>query len=73
MATHNYAVITGDELGTQTEYFEKQYKAENWASLLHGSMIELNAGIDIEEAIKERRITAAVAKYESKEADNIVI
>lgn len=69
----NFAVLTGDELGIQIEYFEHRHEAENWAELLHGSMHELNTGIDATEMIRARRIEKGVAKYESKESRSIEI
>lgn len=68
-----YAVLTGDDLGAQFEYFEHQHEAENWAELLDGSLIHLDGETDAAEVIRAKRIEIGISRYESRERKNIEI
>ena len=71
-ATAEYAVVTGDALGYNVEFFEDRYKAENWADEFEGTMVTLDNANTIKEVLQDR-IDRAVVAYEQSVTNHIVV
>lgn len=72
MTAFNYAVVTGDELGMEVEFFTHRYQAENWSEEFDGTLVDVLEAQGIG-AMLQDRIDRAVDKYECADVEHVEI